>query len=95
MQELSNKDKMQMDIYDRLAIAQYFVSTGCLDRNNAIEKIMDARRKHIDINVEAKAEQSKSSVPLEQATNYELVNELLKQAEMLTLKLGRNAGGNQ
>lgn len=76
------------DINDRKEIINRFRLTGYIDRNDAINKIVSLRSKDSDILAVATAEQISGSVPLSDAPNEALINELQKQIDLLALKLG-------
>ena len=88
MSEPIDKIDIAKDIADREETINHFRLTGYLDRNDAINKISSLRRKDTEILAVAAAEQVSGSVPLSDAPNEALINELQKQIDLLTLKLG-------
>lgn len=78
---------LQQDIIDRQDIIERFNQTGQLDRNNAISKIKKLRMTDKEVLQVTTINLVVSSVPFEQCSNEQLINELYMQKTILEGKL--------
>lgn len=74
-------------IEERNRIALKYNQTGVLDRNDAISKIEELRFNDLDIAEATCFELSMGAVPFDMATDYQIVNELIMQKNILVEKL--------
>ena len=75
------------DITERENIIRNYKIYGLLDRDDAIKKIQDLRINDKDVATVTAVNLSVSSIPFSQATNDQLVEELVMQMNILVAKL--------
>lgn len=75
------------DIAERDNIIRNYQLYGLLDRDYAIEKILELRRSDNDVATVTTANLSVSSIPLSRSTNDQIVGELAFQRNILEVKL--------
>lgn len=76
---------IRKDIHDRQQIINDYLNTGHLDRDKAISKIMELRTTNIEILTVTLANQT--SIPLSNAPDDMLLNDLQMQINMLKSEL--------
>ena len=87
------KIQIMKDIRDRKDLIQQFRQTGWLDRDKTIQKIMELRVNDPTVMRLEYLQMSASQaprIPLERATDAELVDQLKVQVAALEAKLGAN-----
>ena len=85
------KIQIMKDIRDRKDLIQQYRQTGWLDRDKTIQKIMELRVSDRTVMMLEHLQMSASSaprIPLERATDAELVEQLKVQVAALEAKLG-------
>ena len=82
-----DKVSLEKDISEREHIIQLFQSTGVLNRNDAINKIVNLRMSDKDVTEITTANLLVSSTPFSQATDSQIVGELIMQRDVLLAKL--------
>lgn len=75
------------DISDRQQIIQLYQKTGFIDRDKAVEKIVELRGKDKDVAEVTVVNLTMSSVPFSQVSNQSIISELKMQCEILESKL--------
>lgn len=75
------------DIAERDNIIRNYQLYGLLDRDYAIEKVLELRRSDNDVATFTAVNLSVSSIPLSQSTNDQIVGELAFQRNILEAKL--------
>lgn len=83
----NDKGSLAKDISERKEIISHYKTYGILDRDNAIKKIQELRIKDRDIAAATVVNLSVSSIPFNQSTNDQIINELTMQMNILTAKL--------
>lgn len=89
IKDMMDKESLIKDINERNIIIQNYQITRSLDRDNAIRKINELRKTDNDISRVAIIQTAISSTSLYQATNDQIVNELIIQNAVLRAKLIR------
>ena len=86
-----NESDLLKDIEERSVIIFNYQNYGLFDRDNAINKIEELRAKDNDISNfnAAVILHSTSPIPLEQATNEQLIKELTIQRDILRVKFNK------
>ena len=84
-----DKVSLENDIAERNRIIQLFQSTGFLDRNDAINKILSLRISDEDVTEITTANLLVRSTPFNQATDFQIVDELIMQRDILLAKLAK------
>lgn len=84
---MTDTESLIKDIKERDDIIQNYRITRSLDRDNAIRKINELRKTDNDISRVAIIQTAISSTSLYQATNDQIVNELIIQNAVLRAKL--------
>ena len=85
------KIQIMKDIRDRKELIQQFQQTGWLDRDKTIQKIIELRVSDQTVMMFEHIQMSASQaprIPLERATDAELVHQLKVQVAALEAKLG-------
>lgn len=82
-----DKVSLAKDIAERDHIIQLFRSTGFLDRDDAIDKIIKMRTSDEDVAKVTTANLLVNSTPFNQAPNSQIVGELIMQRNILLEKL--------
>ena len=77
------------DITDRENIIYNFQTTGYLDRDGAINKIVEMRISDEDVAKVTAANLLISSTPFNQAPDFQIVDELIMQRNILQAKLSK------
>lgn len=75
------------DISDRQQIMQLYQKTGFIDREKAVEKIVELRGKDKDVAEVTVVKLTMSSVPFSQVSDQSIISELKMQCEILESKL--------
>ena len=86
-QQFIDKLFIEKDILERKQIIQEYNTTGFLDRNNAISKIIDLRERDGQVALIYCVSLPREPVLLEQLTNKGLIDELEKQITVLEAEL--------
>lgn len=87
IKDMMDKESLIKDINERDDIIQNYRITRSLDRDNAIRKIMELRKTDDDIWRVAMIQTALSPMSPYQATNEQIVNELIIQNAVLKAKL--------
>lgn len=85
--ESFNNVSLIKDITERDNIIRNYRLYGLLDRDYAIEKILELRRSDNDVATVTAVSLSVSSTPFSQSTNNQIVAELAMQRDILKAKL--------
>lgn len=88
---INELDKLSLtkDIAERDRIIEEYNFFGVLDRADAIDKIKKLRATDLEIATVTAAELTKGSVPFEQCSNDQIINELILQRNVLNAKLSK------
>lgn len=78
-------DSIRKDIQERQQMINNYMNTRHLDRNKAISKIMELRTTNMEVLTVTLANQT--SIPLSNAPDEMLLNDLQMQINMLTAEL--------
>jgi len=91
IRDLYEKTELERGIAERDRIIYNYQNTWFLDRDNAIKKIKELRIKDEDVAAAATASASIATyyVPFNQATNDQIVEELIRQKDFLKAKLSK------
>ena len=86
------KDKVKIlnDIKERENIINSYNTFGCLDRENAIHKIQELRIKDSQVGQVTAIKLVQHTIPFEQASDSQIVNELMMQVGILKSELLTN-----
>lgn len=87
IKDMNDTESLIKDIKERDDIIQNYRITRSLDRDNAIRKIMELRKTDDDIWRVARIQTALSPMSPYQATNDQIVNELIIQNAVLRAKL--------
>lgn len=82
-----DKVSLERDIAERDHIIQLFQSTGFLNRDDAINKIINLRINDEDVTKVTAANLLVNSTPFSTATDSQIVGELIMQRDILLAKL--------
>ncbi len=75
------------DIEERKHIISTYRTTGFLDRNDAIDKIMKLRVNDLEVAQITTVNLTQFCIPFDQATNDQIIDELIMQMNILKAKL--------
>lgn len=84
-----DKVSLEKDISERNHIIHLFQSTGFLDRDDAVNKIINLRINDEDVTKVTAANLLVTSTPFNQATDSQIVSELSMQRDILLAKLSK------
>lgn len=87
VKDIFDQESIMKDIVERENIIRKYQKFGLLDRECAIKKIQELRISDEDIAVATSVGLSVSSVSFNQATNAQIVGELIMQRDILQAKL--------
>jgi len=82
---ISNLSNLR-DINERQSIIDKYYRTGTLDRKNAIEKIVELRKRNLSVAKIYLLQSVMPQIKLEEASNLQLINELKTQIAILSSK---------
>lgn len=82
-------DSIRKDIHDRQQIINEYINTRHLDRDKAISKIMELRRKDAKVAAVTDIKLAQFSVPFSQAPDENIVAELKMQMNILSAELAK------
>ena len=82
-------DSIRKDIHDRQQIINEYINTRHLDRDKAISKIMELRRKDAKVAAVTDIKLAQFSVPFSQAPDENIVAELKMQMDILSAELAK------
>lgn len=88
---INELDKLSLtkDIAERDRIIEEYKFFGVLDRAAAIDKIKKLRATDLEVATVTAAELAKGSVPFDQCSNDQIVDELILQRNVLNAKLSK------
>ncbi len=90
--QVYQEGKLVKSIEERKHIIDYYIQTGYMDRNYAIQKIMELRNQDAEINVATNLKQvGQPTISLNECSPQQLAWELDYQIRMLAVKLKRNS----
>ena len=78
---------IEKDINERNEIINIFISTGYLDRDKAVSKIMELRKNDENVAAVTNVKLAQYSVPFSEVPNENIVAELKMQVDILTAEL--------
>lgn len=82
-------DSIRKDIHDRQQIINEYINTRHLDRDKAISKIMELRRKDAKVAAVTDIKLAQFSVSFSQAPDENIVAELKMQMDILSAELAK------
>ncbi len=82
-----DRESLLADITERDRIIYNYTHIGILDRDDAIRKIQTLRLKDKKVAKETAAQLAISSIPFTEATNAQIISELIMQRDILQAKL--------
>ncbi len=82
-----DRESLLADITERDRIIYNYTHFGILDKDDAIRKIQTLRLKDNKVAKETAAQLAISSVPFTEATNAQIISELIMQRDILQAKL--------
>ena len=82
-------DSIRKDIHDRQQIINEYINTRHLDRDKALSKIMELRRKDAKVAAVTDIKLAQFSVPFSQAPDENIVAELKMQMNILSAELAK------
>lgn len=82
-------DSIRKDIHDRQQIINEYINTRHLDRDKAISKIMELRRKDAKVAAVTDIKLAQFSVSFSQAPDENIVAELKMQMNILSAELAK------
>lgn len=85
IKEIYDINSIRKDINDRNEMINEYMNTGHLDRDKAIKKIMELRTTNIEVLTVTLANQT--SIPLSNASDDMILNDLQMQINMLNAEL--------
>ncbi len=91
IKDIFDKQSLIKDINEREKIILDYQNRGILDRNSAIKKIQELRIADKDVASVTALKLATFSVPFTQATNKQLVEELIMQRNILQTKLVKSS----
>lgn len=89
-EDYKEKVKILNDIKERENIINSYNTFGCLDRENAIHKIQELRIKDSQVGQVTAIKLVQHTIPFEQASDSQIVNELMMQVGILKSELLTN-----
>ncbi len=90
VKDIFDQESIMKDIAERENIICNYKKSGLLDRDHAIKKIQELRISDEDIAVATSVKLAISSISFNQATNAQIVGELIMQRDILQAKLTKN-----
>lgn len=82
---------IEKDINERNEIINKFISTGYLDRDTAISKIMELRKTDENVAAVTSVKLARYSVPFSEVPNENIIDELKMQVDILSAELIKKA----
>lgn len=86
-EDYKDKVKILNDIKERENIINSYNTFGCLDRENAIHKIQELRIKDSQVGQVTAIKLAQHTIPFEQASDSQIVIELMMQVDILRSEL--------
>lgn len=86
-EDYTDKVKILNDIKERENIINSYNTFGCLDRENAIHKIQELRIKDSQVGQVTLIKLAHYTIPFEQASDSQIINELMMQVDILRSEL--------
>ena len=77
------------DVNDRQLLIDKYLTTGILDRDDAVSKIKELREKDKDIMTFTSVKLAQNAIPFDFATDLQLIEELKMQVQLLEVEISQ------